>query len=326
MNRPDSVGDHRAWVESLRGKKNPIRNVHECDFLVEAETVDRHGQAVSALTLFLVGAECPLRCTMCDLWKNTLDQATPAAAIPQQIHFALERTRSQAPSWVKLYNASNFFEPKAVPPKDLPHIAESLHQFERVVVENHPRFKSHRCVEFAESLTGQLEVAIGLESADDSILRFLAKSITLQGIETYIAWLKSYEIDMRCFVMLQPPPLGPDQSLGKCVASIRWSAQRGVRHCSIIPSRAGNGAMEQLMQEGTFRPPTLGQLELSLEHALECVEDCKSEMVVTVDLWDAEKLDGACRACRSQRIARLSEMNARQCWRPFPHLTCGCVK
>jgi hypothetical protein len=61
--------------------------------------------------------------------------------------------------------------------------------------------------------------------------------------------------------------------------------------------------MERLQSLGHFVPPTLRQLESALDSSLSF-----GSAVVTVDLWDAEKLPG-CDVCRQARIARLGRMN-----------------
>ena len=59
---------------------------------------------------------CPWRCAMCDLWRFTTREDTPAGAIPAQFAAARRwRERGEKISRIKLYNASNFFDPRAVP-------------------------------------------------------------------------------------------------------------------------------------------------------------------------------------------------------------------
>ena len=66
------------------------------------------GRLVNVATIFLTNRECPFRCLMCDLWKNTTDKSVPPGAIATQIDFALERLPPA--HQVKLYNSGNFFD------------------------------------------------------------------------------------------------------------------------------------------------------------------------------------------------------------------------
>ena len=49
------------------------------------------GTVIPGAAVFLTNRECPWRCVMCDLWKNTLAESVPIGAIPAQIDFALAR-------------------------------------------------------------------------------------------------------------------------------------------------------------------------------------------------------------------------------------------
>ena len=136
------------------------------------------------MTVFLTGSECPFTCVFCDLWRQTLDGPTPAGAIPSQLDRVLaELTALEEGATIKLYNASNFFDRRAVPRSDWPAIAERLTGFERVVVECHPRLVDDSCLEFAALLAGRLEVAMGLETARVEVLARLNKKMTLEDFD-----------------------------------------------------------------------------------------------------------------------------------------------
>jgi len=70
-------------------------------------------EAVPVATIFLTNRECPWRCVMCDLWKNTLIDSVPLGAIPSQIDYALARL--PAARQIKLYNSGSFFDTQAIP-------------------------------------------------------------------------------------------------------------------------------------------------------------------------------------------------------------------
>ena len=106
------------------------------------------GEVVPVSTLFLTNRECPWRCVMCDLWKNTLIDTVPPGAIPEQIEFAL---RELPPArQIKLYNSGSFFDAQAIPSEDYAAIAGLVKPFERVIVECHPALIGDRCVDFRD--------------------------------------------------------------------------------------------------------------------------------------------------------------------------------
>ena len=133
-------------------------------------------------TIFLTNRECPFRCLMCDLWRNTLTETVPAGAIPAQIDHAL---RSLPPArQLKLYNSGSFFDPRAIPPEDYAAIAQRANRFERLIVENHPALIGDACLRFRDLLTGRLEVAMGLETVHPEVAAALNKRMTLEQFST----------------------------------------------------------------------------------------------------------------------------------------------
>ncbi|HMY75345.1 MAG TPA: radical SAM protein, partial [Blastocatellia bacterium] len=208
---------------------------------------------------------------------------------------------------IKLYNAGSFFDPQAIPPEDLPQIAALVAGFDRVIVECHPAFLrgefGQRALRFQSALRGQLEVAIGLETAHPPTLEKLNKRMTVEDFRQAAAFLEQHNIDLRVFILLRPPFLTEAEGLEWACRSLDVAMECGARVCSIIPARSGNGAMEALGE--AFHPPTLGSLEAAMEYGLSLRRG-----LVLADLWDVEKFYNC--ACSPERAARLAEMNRTQ--------------
>ncbi len=287
------------------------------DTLIEREASTPGGESVDVLTVLLRGSECPFRCLMCDLWKSTHSVPTPIGALPAQLESALDQC-SQAP-WIKLYNASNFFAPVNVPTADLPRLAQLLHPFRRIIVENHPRLLTPEIERFSESLPGRLEIAMGLETIHPEVLPALNKNMQLDDFAKACHWLQQRQIDIRAFVLLRPPGLSESEGVDWCSRSIDYAVDHGCRHVSIIPVRSGNGAIEELQRRGQFQPPLAASLELVLERYAS-----HPNAVVTADLWDWDGLVGLCPQCRDARKARLGRMNMQQCVLAPDHRDCSC--
>ena len=293
-----------ARIRSRRGQKittAPFRPI--AHFREEDRRLD--GSLAPVLTVLLAGAECPFTCVFCDLWRRTLDGPTPSGAIPGQLAIALRETGPlPATCGIKLYNASNFFDPRAVPPGDDASIAALLHPFDRVTVECHPRLVGRRCLEFADRIPGRLEVAMGLETADAATLARLNKGMTLGDFDHAAARLSAAGIGLRVFVLLGAPFVPAARALEAALDAVRYAVDRGARHVALIPTRDGNGAMDELHEQGHWTPPVPALIEAAAEGCARI-----SGAVVTVDLWDIDRFLN-CRHCRSARIARLRRFNA----------------
>src|SRR5437016_523097 len=85
---PERVAERDGWILARRGERNPLDPFRPSGWLVEEERAEP-GEIVSVATIFLTNRECPWRCLMCDLWKNTLAESVPPGAIPAQIDYAL---------------------------------------------------------------------------------------------------------------------------------------------------------------------------------------------------------------------------------------------
>ena len=192
---------------------------------------------------------------MCDLWKNTTDTRVPEGAIPRQIDYALSRLPSA--EHIKLYNSGNFFDGQAIPRADYAAIAERVKHFETVIVENHPKLCSDECLRFRDLIDTHLEVALGLETIHPEVLPRLNKQMTAADFAEAAEFFVRNEITVRTFLLLKPPFLTEQKGIDWAVKSTEFAFSAGAGCCAIIPTRAGNGIMEQLQSQGEFSPPKL---------------------------------------------------------------------
>jgi hypothetical protein len=302
-------------------------------FLVEPEATDA-GTVENVATVFLTNRECPFRCLFCDLWQNTTDERVPQGAIPQQIDHALARLPEA--SHIKLYNSGNFFDRQAIPHEGYAAIARRVARFRTVIVENHPHLCGRSCVEFRDLLiecamnpgpgrdatpegtasAPQLEVALGLETVHPEILPRLNKQMTLDDFRQAAAFLVSRGIAVRAFILLKPPYMADAECVAWSLQALNFAFDCGARVCSVIPTRAGNGVMNQLQRDGRFAPPRLAALEETLGRGI-----AMRRGRVFADLWDVERFS-TCPRCAAARIARLRQMNLLQT--TLPEVECSC--
>jgi radical SAM enzyme (TIGR01210 family) len=326
-------------------------------FFVERERAES-GEVISVAAVFLTNRECPWRCIYCDLWKNTLTETVPLGAIPVQIDFALKEfwrdelhespsdqsgarvTRPSNVKQIKLYNAGSFFDPKAIPLEDFPAIAERLSGFERVIVECHPALVGESAVRFRDllnqsairnpqsaidqnlvtSAATRLEVAMGLEIADDEILSRLNKRMTLAMFRRAAEFLVSNGIAVRAFIMVKPPFVrSEEEALLFARRSIDFAFDCGATVVSLIPARFGTAELQALARTGDFAPPELAILEAALDYGVSVRRGR-----VFADLWDLEKF-ADCASCFATRRERLDQISLEQVILPEVSCAlCGC--
>lgn len=261
------------------------------------------GSIQRALTVFVAGAECPFTCSFCDLWRWTIDGPTPAGALPAQLARALQSITHPLPDRLKFYNASNFFDRRAVPAEDVPAIARLAAPFAGVTVESHASTIGPMTLELARQIPGRLEVAVGLETIHPRAAAHLNKRLDLPRFDRAAGFLADNDIDLRVFILLGVPYVDASETVEWTVRSAAYAASRGATTISLIPVRGGNGELERLEELGHFTPPALSQLEDALDRCLGILS-----VAVAADLWDADRF-APCSECRASRIDRLCRIN-----------------
>jgi len=245
---------------------------------------------------------------MCDLWKNTLTESVAPGMIPAQIDHAVsllgEETRSAC--HIKLYNSGSFFDRGAIPKEDYPEIARRVRSFSRVILECHPKLVTDEVLRFRDLIGTQLEIAMGLETANPETLARLNKGMTLDDFAKATAFLRDKDIGVRAFILLKPPFTTEGEGVTWAKRSIDFAFDAGVNVACIIPTRLGNGAVDALAAHGEFSQPRLSSLEDVLDYGLGLERER-----VFADLWDLQRFS-TCAECFEQRRQRLREMNISQ--------------
>ena len=304
---------NNQWIFSRRGKKIPVDPFRPYNYFIEKEhTVSGTIEDVS--TIFLTNSECPFRCLMCDLWKNTTDKPVPEGVIPEQIEYAL--SKMSVTEHLKLYNSGNFFDNRAIPKNDYKKIASLIENFKTIIVESHPGFINKNSILFRDLIKPKLQVAIGLETVHPEVLRKLNKKMKLADFERSVRFLSSNGIFSRAFILLRPPFLSESEGVSWAKKSIHYAFRTGVTSCTVIPVRSGNGALDALAADNYFEQPDIRSLEEVIEYGINL-----NEGLVFSDLWDIDSFS-SCNKCLERRKKRLVQMNLDQII--YPQIGCSC--
>jgi hypothetical protein len=155
---------------------------------------------------------------------------------------------------------------------------------------------------------------MGLETVHPEVLERLNKRMTVEHFRQAARRLADFGADLRVFLLVHPPFMDPADAFQWAQRSVDEAFDCGATVVSLIPTRAGNGAMDELRQAGLFTPPTLAELERAVEYGLELKRGR-----VFADLWDLERFSD-CPSCFAARRERLLRMNLAQ--RTCPPVSC----
>ncbi len=272
-------------ILQMRGQRSMVDPSTAPATVTEIER-DAYGVPKQATTVFLIGKECPFRCLMCDLWKNTVAEPPPAGSLVTQLEAILPQITHR--EIIKLYNASNFFDPQVVPTAERTELGRLVRDFELVVVENHPKLVSGQVVDFAAQLGGQLQVAMGLETADAMILAWLNKQMSLSDYKSACTFLLEHKISIRTFLLLPAPGVEADKMVEHTLASVHQTLQCGSEVTSLIPLRTGNGVMDWLIEQRHVQLPELDAVVETFRTSLQISR--QTEQRIFLDLWNLDTL------------------------------------
>jgi radical SAM enzyme (TIGR01210 family) len=342
--------ERTEWIIKQRPARAALDPFQPHGFFLEQELCPS-GQIYTSAAILLTNKECPWRCLMCDLWKNTLPYTVPPGAIPAQLEYAFQQLGVR-PSQIKLYNSGSFFDSAAIPVGDYALIAEKIAFAERVIVECHPRLIGERVTRFNNLLHQEnhctLEVAMGLETIHPQVFPRLNKRFDLADFASAVRFLREQNIDCRAFVLVKPPFLNESEAVDWAIRSAEYALDCGATTISLIPTRAGNGAMERLIESHEFSPPRLSTLERAFDTCLKFVsrprmnsnqaaetrattkglavlsqKASRPRTRVFADTWNLDQFSN-CRQCFGERRARVAQMNLTQEVLPAIHCSaCG---
>jgi len=148
------------------------------------------------------------------------------------------------------------------------------------------------------------------------VLDRLNKRMTRDDFRRAAGFLREHDIDVRTFILLRPPFLSEKEGIEWALRSVEFAFDAGVQTCSVVPTRAGNGIMGQLADDGHFTPPSIASIEAVLAAGIRLQSGR-----VFMDLWDLERFVD-CDRCAPQRRERLHQMNLTQT--VLPPVTCSC--
>jgi radical SAM enzyme (TIGR01210 family) len=296
-------------VSSLDGAVRALRSPGEAPSgprtRVETE-IFPDGSPKKIGTVYLRNGACPLACVYCALYRSAAEGPASGDEVAGQIREA--RRRMPDIAGVKLYNASSLFEPGSIrqTPEDLSAIAREVSDLELVVVEARSE-NAYRAVPLAPLLSGKLEVAIGLEAADDGLLALLNKPTTVARFRQACAILARAGILVRAFVLVQPPFVSGQAARELALRTFELAGAQGARVVSLLPVVSSHEPMERLRRAGFFAEPTLDDF---FEVVAACAGRSKGAGGAVV-VAETEWLDRlpACGSCRTLKIEALERLN-----------------
>jgi radical SAM enzyme (TIGR01210 family) len=227
---------------------------------VEREALGPDG--VSAFVLILRTRGCywadEKGCSMCGYAKDTLGRSATPAELSEQLDRALRRYAGEP--YVKVYTSGSFLDDREVDPASRERLVAAFSgRARRLLFETLPEFATPEVLRpLRASFSGELEVALGLESTDPTVLgRYVHKNAPPSEYLAAGDRVRSLGLRAKAYLLLKPPYLTEAESVADVVRSVGEAAPH-FDALSVNPVHIQNGTVvEWLFRRGRYRPPWL---------------------------------------------------------------------
>ncbi len=255
---------------------------------------------------------------MCGYGRDTSPNATLDDLI-EQFRFALERI--DGARVVKIFTSGSFLDPQEIPEDFRRFVYGVLEgRVDRLIIESRPEFVTEIVAEELSSLSFEVEVGIGLETADDFVREHcINKGFSFEDFRRSAKILKDHGIRVKVYLLLKPPFLSEREAIEDVLKSV--DAVRGlVDVVSINPTNVQKGTyVEMLWRNGLFRPPWLWS-------AVEVLRNAKMEAICDPVAYGKSRGPHNCGRCDSDVANAIREFSLTQDPSVFDSLECGCLK
>lgn len=225
----------------------------------EEESID--GRQAKALVIVLKTSGCRWNaCSMCGYFRESL-KTVSQHDIVKQMDYALSRYRGE--EIIKIFTSGSFLDTKEVHPDTQRKIMERLAKLktlEIVSVESRPEYID---IERLKNLVRiiyprKLEVSIGLESANDKILKdAINKGFSFSDYLESAKVVKEANALLKTYLLLKPPFLTEKEAIDDCIYSI-GRIKRITDSVSLNPTSVHRYTLvEYLWERKDYRPPWL---------------------------------------------------------------------
>lgn len=252
------------------GKDRRRRKDKDAAVSVWREKENLGGKQVDAGVIILRTSGCSHfhkgGCSMCG-YNIESDRSISADDIVKQFDGALSGLGEVA--MLKVYTSGSFLDGREVPEGAAKRVlGECEDRGMRLLVESRPEYITADGLDELLAAHGDIELAIGLESANDKVLRHsINKGFTVADYDRAATLMKERGMDLRTYVLLKPPFLTEREAVEDAVATAGHAAPFS-HAISVNAVNIQKGTLvERLWKDWSYRPPWLWS---ALEVARRC--------------------------------------------------------
>ena len=259
-------------------------------------------------------------CLMCGYNNDCLPSVTQENLITQ-FEKAMEKYDGQP--YFKFYTSGSFFDPNEIGIQAQEKILEIAGKnAEKVLIESRPEFVSQESLDRAFKHVKKLEIAIGLETANDEIrCQSINKGFKFTDFERAAKLARENKASIRTYLILKPPYITEGDAIADALESIKIAGPLS-DIISVNPMNIQNyTVVEGLWKKNLYRPPWLWSLLEVLKKASELTD---VRVISAPSGGGSRRGVHNCRKCDKEILPLLEEFSLNQDASVFEGVNCQC--
>jgi radical SAM enzyme (TIGR01210 family) len=250
------MDDLSRTIGSLRRKESKQKSPREyVTYWVEKDVLD--GDVVNAFVMILRTQGCHWAlssgCSMC----GYINDATKSRVSDDDLWYQYKRVMQNysGEKIVKVFTSGSFLDEDEIPSGTQDKILKDLSErTDKIIIESRPEFIDSKRLMGKENL----EVAIGLESANNIILKHsINKGFEFENYMKAVNILAEQKIGVKTYLLVKPPFLSERDAIFDCISSAKKIANQS-QTISYNPVNIQSSTLvERLWRRGEYRSPWL---------------------------------------------------------------------
>ncbi len=262
-------------------------------------------------------------CSMCGYARDTLGRSASPAELARQLERALGRYHDEP--YVKIYTSGSFLDEREVDGASRRAIVGAFSgRARRLLFETLPEFATPEALgPLRDAFAGELEVALGLETSDPTVLaRYVHKNSPPSAYFDAASQVRAAGARAKAYLLLKPPYLTEPEAIADVERSIGDTASR-FDALSVNPVHIQGGTVvEWLFRRGRYRPPWLWSVVEALRRGAARKGDAR--LVSFPTAGGLPRGPHNCGDCDARVLAAIEEASLQQRFEGLDDLDCGC--
>jgi len=223
---------------------------------------------------------------------------------------------------LKVYTSGSFLDECEIPVEQadqiLQHCADNN---TRLLFESRPEYVTPETIDRVLMTHDQIELALGLESANDRVLRYsINKGFTVKDYDDAVRVLTDKQVDIRTYVLLKPPFLTEAEAVADAKATVAHAAKNS-KTISLNPVNVQKGTLvERLWKNWAYRSPWLW----SVLDVLKASKDCGKIIICDPTGGGRERGAHNCGKCDDIILDSIRNFSQTQVESRLGSPDCGC--